>query len=186
MNQTIESADWVGAYLEWTETEGFAGAPECAGFYGMEAAGAAPANEFTAAYLDWMDAPPLARKRGTRLQRAGARRAEVCGVDVFREALLVALQTESDCIQFLRQILDAGGATTRTLGFASEALEHAERLLENERRAWRALTARYPWDAKGMSPASRVEMEMNWPHALEDVAADVHALRGTIEALQSH
>ncbi len=97
----------------------------------------------------------------------------------------MALQTESDCIHFLQQILEAGGTTPRTLSFASEALQHAGRLLEDERGAWRALTARYPWDAKPTSAASRVEMEMVWPSAMEDVAADVHALRGTIQALQS-
>ena len=188
MNQIAGTTDWIGAYLEWTDASSVTGAREHVGFGGMEVVGADVAEEFTVAYLDWMDVARPARKRRSqyRSRGAGDAGAKISGVDVFREALLVALQTESDCVQFLRQILEAGGTSTRTLGFAYEALQHAERLLEDERRAWRALTARYPWDAKRMSTASRIEMETNWPHALEDVAADVHALRGTIQALQSH
>ena len=45
---------------------------------------------------------------------------------------------------------------------------------------------RYPWEGKRLSDASQVELEMNWPNALEDVAADVNALRGAIQALRSH
>lgn len=188
MNRMTETSDWIGAYLEWTDAGSISGAREQVDLGGMQAVGADVAQEFTAAYLEWMDAARPGRKRRARyrVRGAGDSSAQTSGADVFREALLVALRTESDCIQFLRQILDAGGTSTRTLGFAHEALQHAERLLEDERRAWRELTARYPWDVKRMSPASRVEMEMTWPRALEDVAADVHALRDTIQALQSH
>jgi len=80
---------------------------------------------------------------------------------------------ESECIKFLRQILEAGGTTPRSLNLASETIEYAERRLEDGRRAWRALTARYPWDAKPMFAAARVEIEMNLLHAREDAAVDV-------------
>ena len=189
MNQIMVTADWIGAYLEWTDAGGFGGVREYVAIGGTDTAGADLAEQFTAAYLDWMDVaaqPARGRRYRYRPRGAGDGAAQMSGADVFREALMVALQTESDCIQFLRQILEAGGATTRTLSFASEALQHAERLLEDERRAWRALTARYPWDGERLSTASQLEMEANWPHALEDVAAGVHALKGTIQALQSH
>lgn len=170
MKQSAGTADWIGAYLEWTDAGSLTGAREHTGFGGAEAAGADPAEEYTAAYLEWMDAAPPVRERRTQYRARGTRDgdAEVC-----REALVVALQMESDCIQFLRQIREAGGTTIPSLSFASETIEHAERQLENGRRAWRALAARYPWDAKPMSTAARVEIAMNWPHALEDVAADV-------------
>jgi len=67
-----------------------------------------------------------------------------------------------------------------------EALEHAERLLEDERSAWRALTALSRGDLPQSSMAWRSDFEKNWPHALEDVAADVHALTSTVLALQAH
>ena len=188
MNQMTCTVDWISAYLEWTDAGSSAGDQGHFGCGGMEAADAEPAEEeFTAAYLAWLDAAPPAHNCRAQYRARGARDGDVemNGGNVFREALLVALQTESDCIQFLQQIVEAGGTTTRTLSFASEALQHAERLLEDERGTWRALTARYPWDAKPMSAALRVEMEMVWPHAMENVAADVHALRGTILALQA-
>jgi len=170
MNQSTGTADWIGAYLEWTGAGSFTGAREHIEFGGAEAAGADLAANYTAAYLEWMDAAPPVRERRTRYR---AREARDGDADVCREALLVALQMESDCIKFLRQILEAGGTTTRSVSFASETIEHAERRLEDGRRAWRALTARYPWDAKPMFTTAGAEIEMNWPHALEDVAADV-------------
>ena len=170
MNQSTGTANWIGAYLEWTDAGSFTGAREHTGFGGVEAAGADPAEEYTAAYLEWMDAAPPVREHRTQYRARDARDGDA---DVCREALLAALQMESDCIKFLRQILEAGGTTARSRSFASETIEHAERLLEDGRRAWGELTARYPWDAKPMSTVTRVEIETNWPHALEDFAADV-------------
>ena len=92
MNQSTGTANWIGAYLEWTDAGSFIGAREHNQFSGAEAAGADPAEEYTAAYLEWIDAAP---------------------------------------------------------------------------------PVRYHWDAKPMSTVARVDIEMNWPHALEDVAAHV-------------
>ena len=99
MNQSTGTANWIGAYLEWTDAGSFIGAREHNQFSGAEAAGADPAEEYTAAYLEWMDAAPPVRARPTQYR---ARDARDGGADVCREALLVALQMESDCIKFLR------------------------------------------------------------------------------------
>ena len=99
MKQSAGTADWIGAYLEWTDAGSFTGAREHTGFGGAEAADAGPAEAYTAAYLEWIDAAPPVRARPTQYR---ARDTRDGGADVCREALLVALQMESDCIKFLR------------------------------------------------------------------------------------
>ena len=200
-------ANWIGAYLEWTNADGWAFGPGPLARGGVGEVSTVAGEEFAAAYLDWMDARQQLRESSPHdhatvsASDAGGIDDDICeddtldydnadhdtsGLDVFREALMVALHTESDCIQFLRRILDAGGTTPRTVRFALEALEHAERLLEDERSAWRALTALSRGDLPQSSMAWRSDFEKNWPHALEDVAADVHALTSTVLALQAH
>ena len=115
MNQSTGTANWIGAYLEWTGAGRFTGAREHIEFGGAQAGGADPAEEYTAAYLEWMDAAPPVRERRTRYR---AREARDGDADVCREALLVALQMEPDCVEFLLRILDAGNTTTRSLSFA--------------------------------------------------------------------
>jgi hypothetical protein len=143
-------------------------------------------EEFAAAYLDWMDAGLGATDHRVPASFSGGIVDPASGLDVFREALMIALHTESDCIQFLRRILDAGDTSPGTVKLASEALEHAARLLEDERRAWRALPVLSRWDLPQPYTARRIDFENNWPRALEDVAADVQALTGTVLALQAH
>jgi hypothetical protein len=207
MDQTKTTANWIGAYLEWTNAGGWAFGPGPLARSVFGEASTIAGQEFAAAYLDWMDAwQQLCESSPHYHATATASDAGdiddgifeyealdddtvdyfTSGLDVFREALMVALHTESDCIQFLRRILDAGDTTARTVSFALEALEHAERLLEDERSAWRALTALSRRDLPQSSMAWRSDFEKNWPHALEDVAADVHALTSTVLALQAH
>jgi hypothetical protein len=189
MNPSSGTEDWVGEYLEWTQPDGWTiGARSSAtddGKTAREMAG----DEFVTAYLDWLDLE-LPMRVATSPYRAadpagaaGASGRDMAGLDAFRDALLAALRTESDCLRFLRRVLDAGGAPPRMVKFASKALKHAERLLEDERRAWRQLQ-HYEW------PHSRLAWdaapEGDWPHALEQTAADVRALKGTVVAAQRH
>ena len=197
MDRRRSAVNWIGAYLEWTNVDNWANGPGFSARRGFGAAGADASEAYAAAYLDWMDggqqlyvanpyyhaAAPASHPGGNADDIIDD---ESSGLDVFREALMVALHTESDCIQFLRRILDADDATPRTVTLALEALEHAERLLEDERRAWRALTVLSRWDLPQSSPARRTDFERNWPLALEDVAADVRALTSTVLALQTH
>ena len=188
MNPSNSTDDWVGEYLAWTQPDGWTiGAHSFAAGEG-EPAGA-EAGEYVTAYLDWI-APATPMRVASSAYRAGGSAGapgrsagEMAGVDVFRDALLAALRTESDCLRFLRRVLDAGAAPPRMVRFATRALKHAERLLQDERRAWRQLQ-RYEW------PHSRLEWdaapEADWPHALEDMAADVRALKGTVVAAQHH
>ena len=192
MDEISGKDDWIDAYLEWTNSEGQA-VGVCLPPGGRIAqAGAAAGVDFAAAYLEWMDAAQVARESGPG-RRAGAFVAYAGGagemneLDVFREAaLLVALRTESDCVRILRRILEAGDASPRAVTFAYEALQHAERLLEDERSAWRALSALRSCYSPLSMPAWRTDFETDWPHAIEDVAADVHALTGKVLALQPH
>ena len=136
--------DWVGEFLEWTQTEGWSTLPRSFQAGGIGAASEQAGAEFVSAYLDWMELATPIRVAKSRYRTAGRNRKDMAGVDAFTDALLAALRTESDCLRFLRRVLDAGGAPPRMVKFASRALKHAERLLEDERRAWRQLQ-RYQW-----------------------------------------
>jgi hypothetical protein len=190
MNQSKSTFDWIGEYLDWTQPDGWTvgASPHATG--GPAQASADVGQEFVTAYLDWMDwvEPVRAAKspyRAIARDSVGSG-GDMAGLDAFEEALVAALRTESDCLQLLRRVLDAGKTPPRIVRFASKTLMHAERLLEDERRAWRSLAAlrHYDW------PHSRLAWdsgdETDWPHALEEVAADVHALQGTVQAMQRH
>ena len=113
--------------------------------------------------------------------------ANLAAPEPLREAvLLMALRTESECMHILRQALDEGIPTTRTLRLAVEAIECAKSLLDNERRAWRALEALHPEDARGARIDWSGASQLDWPCALENVEADLRALSGRILELRPH
>jgi hypothetical protein len=123
-------------------------------------------EEFAEAYLEWIEAPPL---------------------DATREGiLLMALRTEADCVHMLRQVLETDDAAPDTLRLAIEGLEDAQRLLEGEQRAWQALmdVREAGWTTPERIWSSGFEQE--WPGALENVAAEVHALAGKVLAMHPH
>ncbi|OGA73911.1 MAG: hypothetical protein A3G81_24465 [Betaproteobacteria bacterium RIFCSPLOWO2_12_FULL_65_14] len=123
-------------------------------------------------------ATAFARVPGAVVNSAG-------GLNAIRDALVIALRDESDRIQTLRRILDAGHITPSTAKCAAEALDHAEQLLAEERRAWRALVVLSRRDQSQCSTAQRPNKENQWwPRSLEDVAAEVRALTDTVRALQ--
>lgn len=190
MNQIEHTFDWVGQYLDWIQPDGWTGDSNSQA-YGSPAQSSADVGEgFATAYLDWMDWVEPVRAAGAPY-RAGARNSawsgdDMAGLDVFEEALLAALRTESDCLQLLRGILDAGKTPPRIVKFASRTVAHAERLLEDERRAWRSLAALRRYSFAHSRAAWDPGDETQWPHALEEVAADVHALKGTVQAIQHH
>jgi len=180
MQQTMQPADWIGAYLEWSGLELHAA--------GMSAE-TAQATDFSAAYCEWLDSrsAQTAGKR-TAEQGRGRRASDVfAGSNGFREAvLLAALHAQADCLHILRQVLDHGSAGVGTVRLASEALEHAQRLLDDERLAWHALGALRGNGHRRADDAWRSTIDGEWPQALEHVASDVRSLTSTVMALQYH
>jgi hypothetical protein len=180
----MSTDEWVVEFLEWTppdaRTGGGAGTGRTSASGGIDAAGAASSEEFVAVYMDWMNPAPTMRAAGSEYR---ARRADMAGVDVFRDALMAALRTESECLGLLQRVLHTGRMPRRMVKLASRTLRHAEHLLEEERRALRYLQ-RNDW------PRTRLESdaapEADWPHAIERMAADLSALKGTVRAAQRH
>lgn len=166
MHQSPSAVNWIDEYLDWV-TPAHRPRDTLGQSQHMRTN-----VESVAAYLEWMDvdrsdneapiAPPLHDPAPVR-----------------ETALLAALQTESDCMHMMRRALDAGEPSAKTLQLAKEALEHARRLMENERGAWSALCSQ----AVDTPPAFS---HTSWPDALEGVAADLHALTGKVLALQAH
>lgn len=173
MDRLTGSTDWIAEYLEWS------GLGEVALTPGARAGGARESSgdgAFAAAYLDWMDA---AVEEVTAIARREA-------------ALWAALRTESECVRILRRVLEARETTPGALAFAYEALEQADRLLEDERSAWLALEALRASEAvqRPLPQRRHIGNEWygrdEWPHAIEHVAADVHALMGKVLELRTH
>ena len=180
--------DWLDANLECMNLD-----DQVIGLRSLAGVGAAKAGvepDFAVAFLEWMDAAQQSREISPR-RYASAFVAHPGGaddmneLDVLREtALLVALRTESECMRILNRILEAGDASPRAVTFVHEALQHAGRLLDDERNAFRALGALRSCHSSLSGPAWRPDFETDWPHAIEDVAADVHALTEKVLALQ--
>jgi hypothetical protein len=175
MTQHIGGSNWIDAYLEWTDGE-IGMSEQLFAVSGVEA-GDDWAEETAAVYLEWIDAEPAAMRRA----------AAILAPEPLREAvLLMALRTESECMHILRQALDAGRPTSQTMQLAMEALDCAKNLLDDERRAWQALSALRLDEPSGARIAWDDETGMDWPCALENVEADVRALSGRILELRAH
>lgn len=186
MDQNRFAVDWIGAYLEWSNSDDPAAGSSSFRSNGIVEPSADAGGEFPAAYFEWMDAIEPARQADFR-EYAIAAAADSGGGgaagerDAFREVtLLAALQTEADCVHILRRILDGGGATPGTVKLVCEAIGHAERLLEEEQSAWHALTGLRRGDLPQWRATAPTNFAADWPHALEDVAADVRALTGKV------
>jgi hypothetical protein len=150
MSVSAMDGDWVAAYLDWAQWDD---AAEGRAASGVAETVAWSSEETAAAYLEWIAAAPA----------AGAET-----LDAFRESmLLTALRTEADYLHILRRVMDAGDAAFPARKLVVDALVQAEKLLEDEQRAWGALRG-----------------TRDWP--LEGVAADVHALAGRLLELQVH
>lgn len=179
--------DWIGQYLDWTQPDGWAVGAHRLAASGPAQPSAEAGRAFVAAYLDWMDGCEPVRPAPSPYRAAARhsvrRNGDLTGLDVFEEVLLAALRTQSDCLQMLRGVLDAGKSPPPMVQFAARTLAHAERLLEDERRAWRYVAALRHY---GFSHSRAARDETAWPHALEEVAAQVHALQGSVLAMQRH
>ncbi len=186
MDQINDALDWIGAYLDWAQSEQQVAAANSTAGGRLAAQG----NDFSAAYLEWLDASVPAQPQSWAIRATvPARRAGDVfgGASGFHEAvLLAALHTESDCLHLLRQVLDGGAPNRGTVRLAAEALEYAHRLLDDERSAWRVLNALGGNGRRRASDSWRTGFDADWPHALENVAADVQALTGTVLALHVH
>jgi hypothetical protein len=164
MDQDRSGSAWIAEFLEWTFNEGSRSADEPVAYDALIASEAE--DGIAGAYLEWIDAPAL---------------------DTAREGvLLMALRTEADCVHMLRQVLETDGAAPDQLRLAIEGLEDAQRLLEGEQRAWHALldVREAGWTTPERIWSSGFEQE--WPGALENVAAEVHALAGKVLAMHPH
>lgn len=180
MDETDTPVSWTTAYLDWIDM----GAQPFGPGQAQRGAGDAITEgdaEWANAYLEWIDSAttPEPRRTGGGLDDSMRR------LDVFREAiLLTALHTETECMQILRQRLANGDAGVRAVKLAAEALQHAERLLEEERGAWRALNELRAGDRREPRVGKANVSNGAWTDAVEGVAADVHALASKVVALQ--
>ncbi|HSH07195.1 MAG TPA: hypothetical protein VLA41_05990 [Burkholderiales bacterium] len=182
MEKTKQAVDWIGAYLEWSGADW---TPP------RQAALQAAETDFCAAYLDWMDTGAIAgRQRRERLRQTmhGRRASDVmAGTNGFREAvLLAALRAQSDCLYILRQVVGNGGADVATLKLAVQALDHAQRLIDDERQAKRALDKLQGHGERRAGDRAYMQVDAEWPEAIEHVVADVRSLTDTVVAMQLH
>ena len=187
MEQDRSGTEWISEYLEWTFGESDRSPAELrAHADAMTAIGGD--GEFADAYLEWIDATPVAP--AVRSQFAYDRRGVAGDADTLaasREGiLLMALRAEADCVHMLRQVLEADGAAPGALQLALEGLEDAQRLLEGEQRAWHAMI--YVREAGWTTPQALgpVGFEREWPAALDSVASGVRALAGKVLEMHPH
>lgn len=187
-DQERSGTEWISAFLEWTFSESDRSPAELRAHTDTLIASEA-FGEIAEAYLEWIDAAPVAAA-AVRSQFVPDRPAVENGGDapgLSREGvLLMALRTEADCVHMLRQVLEADGAAPATLQLAFEGLEDAQRLLEGEQRAWHALM---DIRDEGWTTPERLwssDFDQEWPAALESVTAEVRALAGKILAMHPH
>ena len=111
MTQHIDSSQWIGAFLEWTNTE-----PSVVALLAAPGADADDDGAQNAAdvYLEWLDAaPPRDRRARAPVSQSALREA----------ALLVVLRTESECAHILRQALEDDRSTSQAMQLAMETLD---------------------------------------------------------------
>lgn len=187
-DQDRSGTEWISAFLEWTFSESNRSPAELRA-HNDSVIASEVACEIAEAYLEWIDAAPIAAA-AVRSQFALDRQAVENGTDALdfsREGiLLMALRTEADCVHMLRQVLEADGAAPGTLRLAIEGLEDAQRLLEGEQRAWHALM---DIREEGWTTPERIwssGFDQEWPSALESVAAEVRALADKVLAMHPH
>ena len=177
MDETNDTVNWTSAYLDWIDM----GTQSFGPGRGTDETVAQADTEWANAYLEWIDSATTAGPR----PGGGSLDNNIRRLDVFREAiLLTALHTETECMQILRQRLANGDANVRAVKLAAQALQHAERLLEEERGAWRALNELRAGDRRGSRAGAASVSDGSWTNAVEGVAADVHALASKVVALQ--
>jgi hypothetical protein len=175
MSASAMGGDWVAAYLDWAQWDDAAdgrAASEIAETVAWSS------EETAAAYLEWIVAVPTARPVFP---------GDAETLDAFRESmLLAALRTEADYLHILRRVMDAGDAAFPARKLAVDALMQAEKLLEDEQRAWSALKGLRNGERREPRAEAETDSLAGWPLALEGVAADVHALAGRLLELQVH
>jgi hypothetical protein len=186
MNANAPQGGWIVAYLEWLDGEERAG--EAPGPAAAEAAAAEACSceETAAAYLEWIAAPSFGRRATDRVGRA-TWAGDVVGLEAHREAMLLkALETEADCLHLLRRVVDEGDAPSPPVKLIVEALADADRLCQDEQRAWAALAMLQRSQLAAPRAEGGFYLAGSWPRALESVALDVRALAAKVLALQLH
>lgn len=182
MEQIKQGVDWIDASLGWSNIDWAATSPMTT----QEDSDV----DFCAAFLGWMDENPLTgrEKRDPSGQTRGQRASDaVASTYGLREAiLLAALHSQSDCLHILRQIVANGGTNVGTLRLAVEALDHAQRLIDDERLARQALDDLHGFGQRRASDHLQSSINSEWPRAIEHVVADVRSLTNTVMAMQFH
>jgi hypothetical protein len=183
MKQRDQAEDWIGSYLDWSDAGWTASL--------RRALDGQSEVDYCAVYLEWMDAGPMngGRERRAMAGFARGRRASdvMSGSYGFREAvLLAALHAQTDCLHILREVVGNGSTKVGTLRLAAEALEHAQRLIDDERLAKRALDDLQGAGTRRESDRFHSQIDAEWPRAIEHVVADVRSLANTVLAMQFH
>ena len=187
MSASAKGGDWVAAYLDWAQWDA-AIVPPLFATDGISETVACSSEETAAAYLEWIAAVPAAGAEMVARARDSARRAlSAETLETFRESmLLTALRTEADYLHILRRVMDAGDAAFPARKLVVDALTQAEKLLEDEQRAWCSLIGLRNGELSEPRAQDERGFPADWPLALEGVAADVHALAGRLVELQVH
>ena len=121
MDANMSTVNWIDAYMEWTDADSWTFGPDPLALDGFREIGADASGVFAAAYLDWMDAWQLPCESGPHYHATasagypGGIDAYESGPDMLWDAFMVSLHTDSDCMPFLRQIIDAGSMTPRAV-----------------------------------------------------------------------
>jgi len=126
MDQGKSSANWIQAYMEWTDADGWAFGTDRFAHNGFGILAVNGSGDFAAAYLAWMDAWQMPRESHRR-DHATAAASCPDGIDVdtnaieidqLWDAFMVAAHTDSDCMPFLHRLIDGGDTRPRSLNTA--------------------------------------------------------------------
>ena len=121
MDANMSTVNWIDAYMEWTDVDSWTFGSDPLALDGFRDIGADASGVFAAAYLDWMDEWQLLYESSPHYHATasagypGGIDAYESGLDMLWDAFMVSLHTDSDCMPFLRQIIDAGNTTPRTV-----------------------------------------------------------------------
>ena len=132
--------------------------------------------DWVSAYLEWTGNDSEEALEADAVEWTVGYQEDTAWSDIDRQhsllegILQMALRTESECIDIARRALDDEDAAP-ALRQAYEALGYAEKLLQDESQAWRLVH-------KDFTP--------RWPHALEDIHADVRSLSRRVLELHAH
>jgi len=131
-------------------------------------------SDWVSAYLEWTETGCDQALEPEALECLGVYLADTWSdIDeqhsLLESILQTALRTEAECVQIARRALDLEDASA-AMRDAYDALSYAERLLQDERQAWRVLHR---------------DFTHRWPHPLLEIDADVRRLTRRVSELHA-